>query len=96
MATGRNAPCPCGSGKKHKHCCLGKLDPRVKRKMIAVMIGAAVLTAVAAGYIGWASGARNGLLAALGGVVGIGIYAIVRNPPKRSNRAGADRIDFGR
>jgi hypothetical protein len=22
MKTGRNAPCPCGSGKKHKHCCL--------------------------------------------------------------------------
>lgn len=22
---GRNAPCPCGSGKKYKHCCLGKL-----------------------------------------------------------------------
>jgi len=21
----RNAPCPCGSGKKYKHCC-GKLD----------------------------------------------------------------------
>lgn len=21
---GRNAPCPCGSGRKHKHCCLGK------------------------------------------------------------------------
>jgi hypothetical protein len=21
---GRNAPCPCGSGKKYKHCCLGK------------------------------------------------------------------------
>ena len=20
----RNAPCPCGSGKKHKHCCYGK------------------------------------------------------------------------
>jgi Mlc titration factor MtfA (ptsG expression regulator) len=20
----RNSPCPCGSGKKHKHCCLGK------------------------------------------------------------------------
>lgn len=20
----RNAPCPCGSGKKYKHCCLGK------------------------------------------------------------------------
>jgi hypothetical protein len=22
--TARNAPCPCGSGKKHKKCCLGK------------------------------------------------------------------------
>jgi SEC-C motif-containing protein len=21
---GRNAPCPCGSGKKYKHCCLAK------------------------------------------------------------------------
>jgi hypothetical protein len=23
----RNAPCPCGSGKKYKHCCLGKGGP---------------------------------------------------------------------
>jgi hypothetical protein len=23
-ATGRNDPCPCGSGKKYKQCCLGK------------------------------------------------------------------------
>lgn len=22
--TGRNDPCPCGSGKKHKKCCMGK------------------------------------------------------------------------
>jgi hypothetical protein len=21
MTTGRNDPCPCGSGKKYKHCC---------------------------------------------------------------------------
>jgi SEC-C motif len=25
--TSRNAPCPCGSGKKHKKCCLGKESP---------------------------------------------------------------------
>ena len=25
--TGRNDPCPCGSGKKHKHCCLPGLVP---------------------------------------------------------------------
>ena len=26
MKTGRNDPCPCGSGKKYKHCCLGQRD----------------------------------------------------------------------
>lgn len=25
--TGRNEPCPCGSGKKYKNCCLGKQPP---------------------------------------------------------------------
>jgi hypothetical protein len=24
VKTGRNAPCPCGSGKKYKHCCIAK------------------------------------------------------------------------
>jgi uncharacterized protein len=24
LKTGRNAPCPCGSGRKYKNCCLGK------------------------------------------------------------------------
>ncbi|HWA41196.1 MAG TPA: SEC-C domain-containing protein, partial [Gemmatimonadales bacterium] len=24
---GRNAPCPCGSGRKYKHCCFAKADP---------------------------------------------------------------------
>lgn len=29
MKTGRNDPCPCGSGKKHKHCCLsGPSSPK--------------------------------------------------------------------
>ena len=23
---GRNDPCPCGSGKKYKHCCLDRAD----------------------------------------------------------------------
>jgi tetratricopeptide (TPR) repeat protein len=27
--TGRNQPCPCGSGKKYKRCCLGKTEPSV-------------------------------------------------------------------
>ena len=27
--TGRNEPCPCGSGKKYKHCCIGKDQERL-------------------------------------------------------------------
>ena len=26
--TGRNQPCPCGSGRKYKHCHLGKATPQ--------------------------------------------------------------------
>jgi tetratricopeptide (TPR) repeat protein len=36
--TGRNDPCPCGSGKKYKHCCLDKdraadLAPAVQQRL---------------------------------------------------------------
>jgi tetratricopeptide (TPR) repeat protein len=36
--TGRNDPCPCGSGKKYKHCCLDKdraaeLAPAVRQRL---------------------------------------------------------------
>ena len=30
MKTGRNDQCPCGSGKKYKHCCLGKEDDKTR------------------------------------------------------------------
>lgn len=29
MKPGRNAPCLCGSGRKYKHCCEGKAEPRI-------------------------------------------------------------------
>lgn len=29
--TGRNDPCPCGSGKKYKSCCWGKAQPGRKK-----------------------------------------------------------------
>jgi hypothetical protein len=28
---GRNEPCPCGSGKKYKHCCRNKVDAESPR-----------------------------------------------------------------
>ena len=34
---GPNEPCSCGSGKKHKHCCMDpKARPRVKRNTLLV------------------------------------------------------------
>ena len=30
MKIGRNDPCPCGSGKKYKHCCLNKRGIYIK------------------------------------------------------------------
>jgi len=30
--TGRNEPCPCGSGKKYKKCCMKKQDKRLTEK----------------------------------------------------------------
>ncbi len=47
--TGRNEPCPCGSGRKYKQCCLGKaarMSPA--QKILAWLIGAILL----AGLIG--------------------------------------------
>ena len=37
MKTGRNAPCPCGSGKKYKHCCYGTPGDRESRGSAAVI-----------------------------------------------------------
>lgn len=39
--TGRNDPCPCGSGKKYKQCCEGKAAEKATflTKWIAVAVG---------------------------------------------------------
>jgi hypothetical protein len=44
MATGRNELCPCGSGKKYKHCHEGKRH--VSKGMIALLVAAAVIATV--------------------------------------------------
>ena len=43
--TGRNDPCPCGSGKKFKHCCASKTD-QSSRVLVAVLIAGAVLAVI--------------------------------------------------
>ena len=42
---GRNDTCPCGSGKKFKHCCASKQN-RVSPALIAVLVAGAILAVV--------------------------------------------------
>jgi hypothetical protein len=35
MKLGRNDPCPCGSGKKYKHCCLNAGNAQVAAPQVA-------------------------------------------------------------
>ena len=96
MAPPRNAPCPCGSGKKYKKCCFGKMDART-RKRVTLLVGLMALGTAALGVtVGWYTGTGNGLLAGVAGVIVIGIYLGVRNPPKSTGRTGADSINFGK
>ena len=41
MATGRNEPCPCGSGLKYKNCCEGKR--RTSKGMLALLFVIAMI-----------------------------------------------------
>lgn len=36
---GRNDPCPCGSGKKYKSCCLGKAPSLKLKHKVSVISG---------------------------------------------------------
>ncbi|HVQ16749.1 MAG TPA: SEC-C metal-binding domain-containing protein [Vicinamibacterales bacterium] len=47
--TGRNEPCPCGSGKKYKNCHESKTSSSRTSQVLMVVVGAAVLAAIVAG-----------------------------------------------
>jgi hypothetical protein len=49
MRTGRNEPCPCGSGSKYKNCCINEKARQHSRYLTVLVI--AVATVAAAGVI---------------------------------------------
>lgn len=96
MTTGRNDPCPCGSGIKYKKCCLEKGDPvRAKRQHVS-LISAAVIMAVAF-IIGMTIAKPIGIIVGFLGLVALGIWLWLTAPPP-SSTGGADpsAINFGR
>ena len=47
--TGRNDLCPCGSGRKFKKCCESKTASATQSRVLMIVVGIAVIGAVAAG-----------------------------------------------
>lgn len=43
MSVGRNEPCPCGSGKKYKHCCAGKAQHSVQSMWAGAVVALVLL-----------------------------------------------------
>ena len=54
----RNDPCPCGSGRKFKHCCALKQDRMSRLSMLA--IGGVVAAIVAVVFYTFSSGGGSG------------------------------------
>jgi hypothetical protein len=54
--TGRNAPCPCGSGKKYKYCCGPKVQQTpLGTKILGTLIAVALFTAAAVALLSLSS-----------------------------------------
>ncbi len=92
----RNAPCPCGSGKKHKQCCLGKEPPAARRRFWVGVGLALIVTGVAVGMAYYYSSMKNAFFTGLGGVILIMGFSILRKAPAPTGRSGSSRIDFGK
>ena len=93
---GRNAPCPCGSGKKYKQCCLGSGGPQSKKRLvIPIVILVLALVAGGVGYF-YTGSITSGLAIAGAGIVSAGAIAIFMDPPPpRAGGGSADSINFG-
>ena len=108
MKISRNALCPCGSGKKYKHCHLGKPLPGEEaafehvgaaspsNKGTALVLGlVGTVAAIAVGV--WQSDVSVGLGVAGAWALGTVLYLSVRNPPPPNENAGDPAaLNFGR
>jgi len=90
----RNDPCPCGSGKKYKHCCLDK-PPQKAAARIGLPLFLAVVAIAFGGLVGYSKGAVPGIIVGAGGLIIVGLVIALRDPPPSSGGGDPGAINFG-
>lgn len=80
-AIGRNDPCPCGHGKKYKHCCLDPHGVKEGHRNKITAIAALVVTLVAIGVF-FAFAYKAALATFVIGFLVVAICRIFTDPPE--------------
>ena len=102
MKISRNAPCPCGSGKKYKHCCLGQeigagTPEQVQASRKRTIVFLSVIGLAVSGAAGYSEGVVFGLTVAAASVlIGAGYMIFSNPPPPRADSGNPAGLDFGR
>lgn len=94
----RNAPCPCGSGKKYKQCCLGKSPAAMGggARTLPLVLALVALAGVGAGVaVGLRSGLSTGVSVGAGTLILIGLFWLLRDPPPPGGNKDPGAINFG-
>ena len=90
----RNDPCPCGSGKKYKQCCLGTAASGFDRKArIASGVAAAALIIAAILYA--TVGTDAAIIVGALGVLGAGAWWLFSDPPSSKGSGDPGAISYG-
>ncbi len=90
----RNDPCPCGSGKKYKQCCLGTRGSGINRKTVIALaiVGAALVIAA----ILYATVGKDAAVAVAGlGGLAAGAWLLFTDPPTSRGSGDPGSISFG-
>ena len=95
MSVGRNDPCPCGSGKKHKHCCLKSGGPEKTRRQRQGLLAVGSVIALTVIAVLTLSNEAGVLVAAVG-FGAIGLWLWLTAPPPRGGGGDPGAINFGR
>jgi hypothetical protein len=92
----RNAPCPCGSGKKYKHCHLRK-PVDIKSPSMLVPLILAVVALAAGVFVGIQRSVGAGVSVTAGAAILIAVFWFLRTPPPPTNtKNDPGAINFGR